>query len=177
MIEVHEKFTVDARCDDVWRIVSTPEEVVACIPGAVLQERHEDGTYSGAMHVKFGPVTVSFSARVSFEVDEANRIGRVSGRGKDTAGTKSQLTFTFTVRESNPGTELSGDGEVEIKGPLAGIIEAGASIVVKRMLGEFSENLVKRCNGETAAPAHDTCAQNPNGLLDRSTRTLKSLFG
>ena len=153
MIEVHERFKVLADTDSVWLIVSNPHDVVACIPGAQLQEHHADGTYSGTMQIKFGPVQVTFSARVTFEVNEHERIGRVKGKGKDMAGTRSEIEFIFSVTDGNPGTVLKGDGLVTIRGPLANMIEAGAAIVIKRLLGDFSENITQLASRQTQIDA------------------------
>jgi hypothetical protein len=43
------------------------------------------------------------------------------------------------------------DGEAEIAGKLAGLIESGATIVAHRMSSEFADNLAKRCAGVTGA--------------------------
>jgi carbon monoxide dehydrogenase subunit G len=154
MISVHEHFQVPSDPDTVWRIVSNPDEIVPCIPGAVLEERHEDGSYSGSIIVQFGPAKVKFKARVRYEPDHVAKVGRVMGRGKDTAGgTRAELAFSFSVQESDDGTRVSGDGEMDIKGPLASMIEAGASVVVKRMLVEFSGNLARRCGAPETKPA------------------------
>jgi hypothetical protein len=37
-------------------------------------------------------------------------------------------------------------GENEITGKLAGIVESGAKIVIRRMSAEFAENLAARCS-------------------------------
>ena len=153
MISVHERFQVPSDLDKVWSIVSNPDEIVPCIPGAVLEERHADGSYSGSINVQFGPAKVKFKARVTYEPDHAAKVGRVTGRGKDTAGgTRAEMTFSFSVRECDGGASVSGDGEMDIKGPLASMIEAGATVVVKRMLGEFSNNLAVRCGGPERKP-------------------------
>ena len=146
MISVRERFEVPSDPATVWRIVANPDEIVPCIPGAVLEERHDDGSYSGSIIVQFGPAKVKFKARVTYEADHVAKVGRVVGRGKDTAGgTRADMNFSFSVCECDSGTSVSGDGEMDIKGPLASMIEAGASVVVKRMLAEFSSNLAARC--------------------------------
>ena len=153
MISVHEHFQVPSDADTVWHIISNPDEIVTCIPGAVLEERHSDESYSGSILVQFGPAKVRFKARVRYEPDHAARIGRVTGRGKDTAGgTRAEMAFSFSVHECDGGTSVSGDGEMDIKGPLAPMIEAGASVVVKRMLAQFTENLAARCGALEKKP-------------------------
>jgi carbon monoxide dehydrogenase subunit G len=154
MISVQERFQVPSDPETVWRIVASPDEIVPCIPGAILEERHADGSYSGSILVQFGPAKVKFKARVTYEADHVAKVGRVAGRGKDTAGgTRADIAFNFSVRPCDGGTGVSGEGEMDIKGPLASMIEAGASVVVKRMLAEFSSNLATRCGAPQDRPA------------------------
>lgn len=181
MIEVHERFRVPAGPDVVWRIVSDPDAVVSCIAGATLQERHEDGSYSGSMGVSFGPMKVSFNARVTFDCDHEARVGRIAGRGKDSAGgTRSKMAFTFTVAEDNGGSLVAGDGEVEIQGPLAGMIEAGASVVIKRMLVDFSARLTARATAAAApgvpASGSGPAVAEPQTWWRKLVAKLRSLF-
>ena len=172
MISVHERFHVPSDPDTVWRIVSNPEEVVPCIPGAALEERHEDGSFSGCIVVQFGPAKVKFNARVTFEADHVAKVGRVTGRGKDMAGgTRAEMAFTFSVGDDPAGTTVAGDGEMDIKGRLASMIEAGASVVVKRMLAEFSHNLTARC----APPAISVAPKK--SVWQRMLQALRQLLG
>ena len=177
MIEVHERVVVEADPDQVWRIVSNPDEVVTLIPGAALEERHDDGSYSGSMTVQFGPAKVKFHARVNFEVDDAARIGRISGRGKDSAGgTKAKMAFTFALGEEGGMTVVTGDGEVEMSGRLAGMIEAGAAIVIQRMLADFTARLAQRCAPPPAAGAAPS-APPSSGWWGRVLARFKTWFG
>jgi hypothetical protein len=60
------------------------------------------------------------------------------------------MTFKVTDGDES-GSTVTVDGEAEISGKLAGVIESGASIVVHRMAGEFADNLARRCAGATDA--------------------------
>ena len=148
MIEINERFEVPgAQPRAVWDLLSDPNDVVNCVPGATLGEKHEDGSFDGGITVKFGPARVTFKARIELELDEAAMTGSVTARGKDTqGGTRFRATMAFNVKESEaePGTTVVITGENEITGKLAGIVEAGAKIVIKRMSSEFAENLQAR---------------------------------
>ena len=147
MIDIHESFGVPADPRTVWGVISDPRAVVGCVPGASLGEQQEDGSLDASVTVKFGPVKVSFLARVTLELDDAAMIGHVTARGKDSqGGTRVTSTMTFEVMgEAESGSTVVIDGEVEIAGKLAGVIESGASIVVHRMSSEFADNLAQRC--------------------------------
>ena len=154
MMDIHESFGVPSDPRTVWGVVSDPQAVVSCVPGASLGEQQEDGSFDASVAVRFGPVKVTFQARVALELDDAAMVGHVAARGRDNqGGTRVTSTMMFKVTDGGEsGSTVAMDGEVEISGKLAGLIESGASIVVNRMSSEFADNLAKRCAGATAAP-------------------------
>lgn len=153
MIEVNERIEVPSAPRIVWGLLSDPRAVAACVPGAALGNEQEDGSFDASLTVKFGPAKVTFHARVALELDAAAMAGRVTARGKDNqGGTRFRATMTFKVAEQAepPGSAIPIEAQVEISGRLASLVESGASLVVKRMTGEFTERLVARCAGATA---------------------------
>lgn len=151
MIEINEQFEVPTAAPrTVWELLSDPKAVVGCVPGATLGEEHEDGSFDGSLMVKFGPARVTFKARIELEIDDAAMSGRVIARGKDNqGGTRFSATMGFNVIENaaQQGSTVRIKGENEISGKLAGIVEAGAKIVIKRMSAEFAENLAAKVSG------------------------------
>ena len=148
VIEVNERIEVSAPTRTVWALLSDPHKVVECVPGAALGEQHEDGSFDATLQVKFGPAKVTFRARVAVEFNEATMSGRVSSKGKDNqGGTRFNASMGFRVVEQDGGTGAAVpiDAQVEIAGRLASLVEGGATIVVKRMTAEFSEQLAARC--------------------------------
>jgi carbon monoxide dehydrogenase subunit G len=153
MIKVRENFSVPSDPRTVWSVVSDPQAVVGCVPGASLGEQQEDGSFDAAAAVKFGPVGVTLRARVTLVTDDAAMVGHVTARGRDNqGGTRVSSTMTFKVTgEGDSASNVDIEGEVEISGRLASVIEGGAPIVVKRMSSEFAQGLARRC--ASAAPA------------------------
>ena len=147
MIEVNEQVFAPAAPQTVWELLSNPEAVVACVPGASLGEHHDDGTFDAGITVKFGPAKVAFKARIGLELDAPAMTGNVSSRGKDNqGGTRFNAKMTFTVRAQDepPGSLVELKAEVEISGRLSSVVEAGAGMVVKKMTADFSERLAAR---------------------------------
>ena len=151
MIEIREQFDVPAGPDAVWAVLSDPHAVVGCVPGASITGQADDGTLDTSVVVKFGPTRVTFKALAKLELDEADHTGTVSAQGRDTiGGTRMKSTARFGV---SPGPGAGGstvtiDGQVEVSGRMASLIEGGASLVVKRMSGEFADRLAARCAAE-----------------------------
>jgi carbon monoxide dehydrogenase subunit G len=152
VIEINETFDVPgAPPREVWKLLSDPQAVVECVPGAALGESHEDGSFDGSVAVKFGPARVTFKARIELELNDEAMTGSVTSRGKDSqGGTRFKATMGFKVveKEGGEGTTVHIKGENEITGKLSGIVEAGAKIVVKRMAADFAENLQAKCGGK-----------------------------
>jgi carbon monoxide dehydrogenase subunit G len=148
MIEVHERIEVPAPPRIVWDILSDPRAVVECVAGAALGEQQEDGTFDATLVVKFGPARVAFKATVALELDPATMTGHVDAKGKDSIGgtrVRAKMKFGVLERADPPGSTILIDSEVEISGRLASLIESGATLVTKRMVGDFTEQLVARC--------------------------------
>ena len=154
MIEVNERIEVPAAPRTVWALLSDPRQVVECVEGATLGEQQEDGSFDATMVVKFGPARVTFQTRVMLELNPAAMTGSVTSRGKDSVGgTRVRATMNFSVveRSDPPGTTIPVAAEVEISGRLASMIETGANLVVKRMVGDFTERLAARCGARAGA--------------------------
>jgi uncharacterized protein len=147
MIKINERLDLPVPPEAVWKVLSDPRAVVSCIRGAEITSENEDGTYDGKLLVQFGPMRVGFGARVALELVDAEMRGRITARGKDQHGaTRMQTEARFEVlpRPDGHGSVVGLDGEVKLSGRLASQIEAGAGVVVKRMSGEFTENLTAR---------------------------------
>jgi carbon monoxide dehydrogenase subunit G len=149
VIEIRERFDVPAEPERVWEILSDPHAVVGCVPGASIVGQNDDGSLDAAVIVKFGPTRVTFRVRAMLELDEAARKGSITAQGKDSiGGTRMRSTATFGVMPGPGanGSSVAIDGTVEVSGRLASLIEGGASLVVKRMSGEFAGRLAARCS-------------------------------
>lgn len=169
MIEVNETIDVPSDPKTVWALLSDPRAVVECVSGATLGEQQDDGSYDAGITVKFGPAKVAFRAKVRIEYDHPGMSGKVISRGKDSqGGARFHTTMGFKVEErpaaaeerpaeaearpaETPGSLIHIQANVDISGRLASLIETGASMVVKRMTKEFSEQLAARCASVGAA--------------------------
>ncbi|WP_328551158.1 SRPBCC domain-containing protein [Streptomyces sp. NBC_00358] len=176
MISITEEIAVPSPPERVWEIVSDPSAVVSCIGGAELGPSHEDGSFDGTLAIRFGGLRVKFAARVSLDLDETAREGRLTARGADGQGaTRFSAGATFRVVEGDtPGTaRVFCDGEIKLSGKLAKLIESGAGMVVSRMTKEFTDQLIQKCapaSVEPLATASDsahTDVPRPTGLFAR----------
>lgn len=86
MISIAEKIDVPSPPARVWETISDPSAVVSCIGGAELGESHDDGSFDGVLVVRFGGIRVRFAARITLELDQDEREGRLTARGRDGQG-------------------------------------------------------------------------------------------
>lgn len=173
MITIEEEIAVPSSSERVWAVISSPEDVVSCIPGAELGDAHDDGSFDGVLVVKFGALRVKFAARVALELEESAYEGRITARGRDGQGaTRFNGGATFAVAAGDGGARVTVRGEVNLAGKLASLIESGAGVVIGRMTKEFSAQLIERCAEPADAPAPaadpaERAAPAPRGLLSR----------
>ncbi|MER6082832.1 SRPBCC family protein [Streptomyces sp. NPDC001833] len=157
MISIAEEITVPSPPKRVWEVVSDPTAVVSCISGAELGANHDDGSFDGTLVVRFGGIRVRFAARVTLELDEPEQSGRLTARGRDGQGAtrfSGTAAFRVTGDPAAAGSRVRLDGEVNLTGKLAQLIESGAGVVVSRMVKEFAAELVRRCaDPEPLTPA------------------------
>ena len=152
MITISESFAVPAEPGAVLAVFADPATVVRCIDGAELGEQFDDGSFAASLAVRFGPLRVKFNARVRLSIDEENHEGHITAQGKDTqGGTRLKATATFAIAAAPAGSVVSASGDVVLSGKLASVVEAGASVVVRRMTDEFAENLAALFHQEPLA--------------------------
>ncbi|UDY23932.1 hypothetical protein LH076_01130 [Nocardioides sp. Kera G14] len=168
----------------VWEVLSDPATVVSCIDGSELGEQHEDGTFDARLAVKFAAIKVGFAARISLDLDEAERTGRMEARGADSRGsTRVQGNAAFAVSPTATGSEVALDGVIELNGQLASLVTTGAAVVVDRMTRTFSEKLEATCAERDPATAgrgaalvpHTPAAQRLTAWLGRVWRRVRDL--
>ena len=82
--KIVEEFEVQAPVQRVWEYLIDTAKVAVCIPGAELLESKDDGTFTGAVKVKVGPITMSYKGTVKFtELDEQAHQVRLVGEGRE----------------------------------------------------------------------------------------------
>src|SRR5262249_20725349 len=105
MISIREQIAIATPPDVLWPILSDPQMVASCIPGAALTKSGEDGTYQGTMRVKFGPTVALFRGEASLAYDHPGRRCTIQGRGIDGRGA-SRANASGTVEATGEDTTL-----------------------------------------------------------------------
>ncbi len=117
-IKIEKTFRVDAPVEEVWALLTDPERMVACIPGADLDQVVDARTFRGRLGLKMGPVRASYQGEARFEELDAERYRmRLVGSGTGDGG--ASVTMTGQLRAlDDGGTESSVVAEVNVAGRL-----------------------------------------------------------
>lgn len=143
----------------VWSVLSDPEKVVTCVDGSRIGDYHDDGTFDAFLTVKFAGIKVAFKALATLTLDAEGLAGRLEGKGGDGRGsTRVTGGADFSVVPDGDGSIVTLDGSADVKGPLAGLVTTGASLVVSRMARSFTAKLITTCNEIAGAGVNGSSA-------------------
>ena len=142
-MKIEQEFSVAAPADEVWAFLTDPERVAAALPGAEISEKIDDTTYKGGMSMRVGPLSVSYSGTVSFELDEANKSATVRAKAQGKAGMGSaQMTMVSNVKPvTDTETHVTIDSDLVVSGILAQFGRGMIEQISKKMFKEFNDVL------------------------------------
>ncbi len=136
-----------------FRVPGTPDEVIhrfsdvprmaRCMPGAVLEEQAEDGSWPGAMVVSFGPKKINFKGRATCNFDFAAHTGEVHGRGTANMraariGVKVGFTLHPDPDAATPTTVVKVVSDADLGGVLADFARTGGIPVANAIMADFA---------------------------------------
>ena len=160
-VKINESFQVDAPVEDVWAMLSDPNKVVTCVPGAKITETIDERTYKGTVSMKIGPVVTNFKGDIEIEhLDEATGALVLLGSGMDAKGKGSarmKLVGSLQALDGG-GTEVTTSMEVSVSGKLAQFGSRLMEDVSGRVFEQFVECFQASVQPAEAAPAADTAA-------------------
>lgn len=151
-------FVVRSDPDRVWAFLIDPYRVAPALPGASITEKTGDGTYSGGITVKVGPVSARYRGTVRFEaLDPVARTAAIVATGQDTSGRGgADMRMQSRLTETAPGeTEVSMVSEVSVTGIMAqfgrGLIQDVSNQMLERFTGAMRAELEKPRAAATAS--------------------------
>ena len=175
MIELTRSFGISAAPDEVWEYFQDIPAVAACLPGAQLDEIGDDGTYSGAVTFKLGPMTARFEGTASIETDPVDRSAHVTGKGLDrSGGSQGRIVLDYSVAPADTGSLVEIEAQITIMGAAAQIGRPGLiNEMATRMVNDFVTCVEARLAAPDAAAAAAIAAPEVKGIR----LFVASLFG
>ena len=155
-----------------WAALSDLRRVATCVPGAQLDSLDGDRV-AGRVTLALGPIKASFAGQGHVSLDEASRMGRLRGGGRDGAS-RAEGEVTWTVAPApQGGSDVTVRLSWRLTGPLAQFGRAAlVHDLVRRIAQDFAHNLDAIAAGEALLPAR------PVGLFAMLWALLKArLFG
>jgi carbon monoxide dehydrogenase subunit G len=168
-------FQVQAPVSEVWSFVMDPHQVVACMPGAQLDEVIDGQTFHGTISVKVGAVTTTYRGRVTFvRVDEAERAVEMAAEGRETGGGTAKGTMSSRLAANGHGTEVTVEASVDVTGRIAQMGRGMIQGVSEQLFAQFVACAKAKLESPEGAEqsAAVTRAAQPIAILPLLLRTL-----
>lgn len=155
------EFSVPGKPADVLRRFSDVPRMASCMPGAVLQEQNEDGSFPGAMVVAFGPKKINFKGRAVVEFDFDALTGSVHGRGAaDMRAARIGVKVSFALRDdptsATPATIVKIVSDADLGGVLAEFARTGGIAVANVIMADFARRAAEEFAKDEPAAADQT---------------------
>lgn len=138
-------YAVNAPADKLWDIVKDIPTVGTCIPGATDIMEGDDGSYTGTVKVRVGPIALGLNGKLSIDSQDADaRTISFTGEGADRKVPGNvRVKISMAVSGEGATSELAVNSEANVMGKLGefgqGIIKRKADGIMK----DFGQNLTK----------------------------------
>ena len=182
-MKITQEFEVNRPVGVVWDFFQDIPEVAQCLPGAELVSDDGQGTYTGKVAVKLGPMSANFEGSAKVSPDVAAQTGVIDGKGEDRRG-KSRGTVKVTYAVTPAGatsTAVSVDADVNLTGAAA---QFGRGGLIVEMSNRLVADFVRCCEAKLAATTAEERQEihakqvNPLQLFFSSLLSwVKKLFG
>jgi uncharacterized protein len=165
------EFSVPGTPDQVIRRFADVERMARCMPGATIEGRDEEGNYTGAMLVAFGPKKIRFRGRVAAETDLAAHTGSLRGRGAaDMRAARIEVRISYALRDDPAkvgSTLVKLASDADLGGVLADFARTGGVPFANALMQDFSRRVAEEFATEMPAQTvvKEPAALAAHGLL------------
>jgi carbon monoxide dehydrogenase subunit G len=158
-IQIKETFQVAAPIQQVWDFMMVPDNIVACMPGASLEEILSETSFVGGVKLKIGAITAKYNGTITYtEMDTTNFTVVLLAEAKEKGGgtITGTISCDLTALDEN-NTEVYCESNVDLTGKIVQVGRGMIDGVAKQIIGKFVANVKKRLEpAEGAAVAATT---------------------
>ena len=173
-MKLQNEIEISAPPDDLFEVLADVERVAPLLPGATLEGKEDDDTYTGTVKVKVGPISVSYQGTIRFSElnhDARRAVMKASGREVNGQGS-TEATITATVTGSDSESVLTMDTDMEVRGKVAQFGRGAIGNVSQKILDQFASNLEAQVLGgeeqENGQPEGDASLKDTERSQDES---------
>ena len=178
-MKIQNEIEIAAPPDELFEILSSPERVAPCMPGASLEGKEGDDAYEGTVKLKVGPITAAYQGTLRFvELDRENRRAVMRASGQETNGQgNAEATITATVSGSDSQSVLSMETDMEVRGKAAQFGRGALGNVSQKILDQFARNLESQVLSAGEREARPTIGRRDTGAGTGRSRRCRSRAG
>ena len=152
-MEIKGEYRIAAPREKVFAALNDQAVLQACIPGCESLEKTSDTEMKAKVRMRIGPVSASFSGKVTLsDIDPPNGY-RISGEGQGGAAGFAKGGAVVTLREDAGETVLNYNVDAQVGGKIA---QVGARLIdgtAKKLADEFFGKFATMVGGPPPAAA------------------------
>ena len=150
------EYRISAPRQRVWEALNDPETLKAAIPGCEELNKLSDNEMEAKVRAKVGPVSATFTGKVTLSELNAPVSYKISGEGKGGAAGYAKGGAEVSLAEDGADTVLSYQAKADVGGKLAQIgsrlIQGTAKKMADDFFGKFSAIVAERHAAEAPPP-------------------------
>ena len=168
-MEMTGEYRIAAPREKVWQALNDPEILAKCIPGCQELNRDSDTEMSAVVKSRVGPVSATFTGKVTLSDIVPPVSYRISGDGQGGVAGFAKGGAEVTLAEDGSETVLTYTATAQVGGKLAQIGSRLIDSTAKKLAGEFFGKFAEEVAGdEPEAPAADAAPEAPSETPDES---------
>ena len=159
------EYRISAPRQRVWEALNDPETLKAAIPGCEELNKLSDNEREAKVRAKVGPVSATFTGKVTLNDLNPPVSYRIAGEGKGGAAGFAKGGAEVALAEDGSDTLLRYNAKADVGGKLAQIgsrlIQGTAKKMADDFFGKFSSIVAERHAAEASAPVPPPAAVPP----------------
>ena len=146
-MEIKGEYKIPASREKVFAALNDPVVLQACIPGCESLEKVSDTEMKAKVRMRIGPVSASFSGKVTLsDIDPPNGY-KISGEGQGGAAGFAKGGAVVALREDGADTVLDYNVDAQVGGKIAQLGSRLIDSTAKKLAEEFFTNFAGALGG------------------------------